>query len=75
MNTLPEDIQNTIYKYKHQLEFVNVIDEMMCYICDIEYLWTKPIGYIRHPVFSCRHCGVSPWKACTSHCTAIEKYF
>ena len=28
MNTLPEDIQNTIYKYKHQMEFNHVVDEM-----------------------------------------------
>ena len=27
MNTLPEDIQDTIYKYKHQLEFNNVLEE------------------------------------------------
>ncbi len=29
MNTLPEDIQNTIYKYKHQLEFRNVLEEFL----------------------------------------------
>ena len=28
MNTLPEDIQNTIYKFKHQMEFNHVINEM-----------------------------------------------
>ena len=28
MNTLPEDIQNTIYKYKHQMEFNHVVNEM-----------------------------------------------
>ena len=28
MNTLPEDIQDTIYKYMHQLEFKNVINEI-----------------------------------------------
>ncbi len=32
MNTLPEDIQNTIYKYKHQLEFRNVLEEF-------QWLW------------------------------------
>ena len=26
MNTLPEDIQDTIYKYKHQLEYKNVMN-------------------------------------------------
>ena len=28
MNTLPEDIQETIYKYKHQLEFKNVMNHL-----------------------------------------------
>ena len=74
LDILPDNVIDTIHKYKHQMEFQDVTQEMMCYICDIEYLWTKPIGCIRHPVFSCRHCGVSPWKTCTSHCTAIEKY-
>ena len=32
MNTLPEDIQDTIYKYKHQLEFKNVLEEL-------QWLW------------------------------------
>ena len=32
MDTLPEDIQDTIYKYKHQLEFKNVLEEF-------QWLW------------------------------------
>ena len=28
MNSLPEDIQDTIYKYKHQMEFKNVTNEL-----------------------------------------------
>ena len=28
MGNLPEDIPNTIYKYKHQLEFCSVIEEV-----------------------------------------------
>ena len=32
MNTLPEDIQDTIYKYKHQIEFKNVLEEF-------QWLW------------------------------------
>ena len=35
MNTLPEDIQDTIYKYKHHLEFKSVIHE----IHDIVDFW------------------------------------
>ena len=29
MNTLPEDIQDTIYKYKHQLEYKNVVHKIV----------------------------------------------
>ena len=29
MNTLPEDIQDTIYKYKHQIEFKNVVHKIV----------------------------------------------
>ena len=32
MNSLPEDIQDTIYKYKHQMEFKNVLEEF-------QWLW------------------------------------
>ena len=28
METLPEEIQYTIYKYKHQLEYKHIIDEL-----------------------------------------------
>ena len=31
MDALPEDIQNTIYKYKHQIEFNNVMVELNQY--------------------------------------------
>ena len=30
MNTLPEEIQNTIYKRKHELEFRVVLNELLC---------------------------------------------
>ena len=33
MNTLPEDIKETIYKYKHQIEFNNVINELTDFVC------------------------------------------
>jgi hypothetical protein len=46
MNTLPEDIQDTIYKYKHQLEFKNVtteLSEAIAYWCNeqLEYRYCK----------------------------------
>ncbi len=46
MNTLPEDIQDTIYKYKHQLEFSEVVSELKCSVCncgfcgDRHFAWT-----------------------------------
>ena len=33
MNTLPDDIQKTIYKYAHQLEFKTVTDQLKCGVC------------------------------------------
>ena len=54
MNTLPEDIQDTIYKYKHQIEFNNVINEIndiVAYWCieQLEYRYCKS----RHiPIFN-----------------------
>ena len=67
MNTLPEDIQDTIYKYKHQLEFNKVLEEMVHDICDVEYLWIN-IDTHRHPVFRCSVCGASPWTSCKEYC-------
>ena len=29
MNSLPQDILDTIYKYKHQLEYAKVMDELI----------------------------------------------
>ena len=45
MNTLPEDIQDTIYRYKHHLEFKSVIHELV----------NKTIIYARigHKTFLC----------------------
>jgi hypothetical protein len=34
MESLPEDIQHLIYKYKHQLEFEDVLDEMTMWNCN-----------------------------------------
>ena len=37
MNALPEEIQDTIYKYKHQMEFCKVVQELdtkgLCWWC------------------------------------------
>ena len=37
MDTLPEEIQNIIFKYKHQIEFKRVVRELncmgMCAVC------------------------------------------
>ena len=49
MNTLPEDIQDTIYKYKHQMEFKDVIQEL----CDIVYFWCSEQLTFRY--CKCRH--------------------
>jgi hypothetical protein len=33
MESLPEDIQHLIYKYKHQLEFFTVLDQLTDHVC------------------------------------------
>ena len=46
MHSLPEDIQDTIYMYKHQMEFENVTCELKCTVCycglcgDRQWMWT-----------------------------------
>ena len=49
MNNLPEPIIDNIYKYKHQLEFKHVLDELTG-ICDNLYFSTKRelIRYLKH---------------------------
>ena len=37
MNSLPEDIQDTIYKYKHQMEFEKVMWELISEQCYCEW--------------------------------------
>ena len=37
MNNLPEEIQDKIYKYKHQVEFQEVLDELLEYFEVLEY--------------------------------------
>lgn len=41
MNTLPDDIQDTIYKYKHQIEFNNVLGTLMCGVCYCGWCGTR----------------------------------
>ena len=45
MNTLSDDIQNTIYQYKHQIEFRNVMNELN----DIVDFWCDD-------QLTCRYC-------------------
>ena len=33
MDTLPDDIQDTIYKYKHQIEYRNVMEQLKIGVC------------------------------------------
>ena len=46
MDILPDDIQDTIYKYKHQMEYRNVMEELKVSVCycgwcgDKQWIWT-----------------------------------
>ena len=62
MNSLPEDIQDTIYKYKHQMEFKNVTNELneaTVYWCteQLEYRYCKsrhiPIYHLCRNTLKC----------------------
>ena len=66
MNTLPEDIQDTIYKYKHQMEFKNVTNELneaTVYWCteQLEYRYCK----YRHE---------SMYRACLNEFKCLDDY-
>ena len=37
MNRLPEDVLDTIYKYKHQLEYAKVMDELFQHKINCRY--------------------------------------
>ena len=55
MNTLPEEIQNTIYKFKHQMQFREVVKELNCMgICRCMhcYICCEFCDKI-HPYFNC----------------------
>ena len=46
MDILPDDIQDTIYKYKHQMEYRNVMEHLKVSVCycgwcgDKQWIWT-----------------------------------
>ena len=48
MNTLPEEIQDTIYKYKHQMEFCKVVQELdtkgLCWWCGVRTTTVVRLG-------------------------------
>ena len=45
-NTLLEDIQDTIHKYKHQLEFSEVMSELKCSVCYCRWCGSKHFAWI-----------------------------
>ena len=52
MNSLPCDILNTIYKYKHQLEFKDILNELTQIRINCRYMFSlsfvKSARYITH---------------------------
>ena len=52
MNRLPKDVLDTIYKYKHQLEFKNTMDELTQLRINCRYLFSldfvKYSKYLSH---------------------------
>ena len=52
MNLLPEDVLDTIYKYKHNLEYINVLDELTQLRINCRFLFSlnfvKTSRYLSH---------------------------
>ena len=46
MNRLPDDILDTIYKYKHQLEYNSTMDELTQIRINCRYLFT--LSFVKH---------------------------
>lgn len=47
MNNLPEDIQHVIYKYKHNLEYSAVLEELCSDVFDVCEDCGQAIGFYR----------------------------
>lgn len=65
MNSLPEDVKNTIYYYKHQLEFCMVLEELLdgiYYYCG----WCGQ-GYRSFPHCMCEKSGWSDTEYDSDH--------
>ena len=52
MNSLPDSVLDTIYKYKHQLEFKHIMDELTQLRINCRYLFSldfvKTSKYLSH---------------------------
>ena len=46
MNKLPDDVLDTIYKFKHQIEYAKVMDEIIQHKINCKYNVT--IGMLKH---------------------------
>ena len=66
MNSLPEDIQDTIYKYKHQMEFKDVSHELH----DIVYFWCSGQFTYRY----CKYRHESMYRACLNEFKNLNDY-
>ena len=52
MNTLPEEVKDKIYKYKHQLEYKLVMDELLLHRLNTAFNLTLDMVEMMLPLFS-----------------------
>ena len=68
MNKLPDDVLDTIYKFKHQIEYAKVMDEIIQHKINCRYnVTTNMLKYI----FNLNECGI---KVCCIDVSSIEVF-
>ena len=58
MNSLPNDILNKIYEYKHNLEYTNVLDELTQMRINCRYMFS--LSFVKSATYLSHHNKVKP---------------
>ena len=58
MNSLPDDILNKIYEYKHNLEYTNVLDELTQIRINCRYMFS--LSFVKSATYLSHHNKVKP---------------
>ena len=58
MNSLPDDILNKIFKYKHQLEFKDILNELTQIRINCRYMFS--LSFVKSATYLSHHNKVKP---------------